>query len=121
MMKSPYLRDRHATDVANLIAGLLLFLSPWLLGFAAVTAAAWNAWIVGAAITLVAVAALLAFHEAEEWRNGALGLWAVVAPWALGFEAVRAAAGAHVVLGLVVLILAAATLWADTNRPHRTS
>jgi hypothetical protein len=120
MMKSPHLDDWHATDAVNLVAGVLLFLSPWVLGFATLAAAAWNAWIVGAAIALIAVAALLAFHKAEEWVNGALGLWAVVAPWALGFDGMRAATGTHVVLGLIVVILAAATLWSDTNRPHST-
>lgn len=120
-MKLSYFQDRNPADVVNILAGLALVLSPWVLGFTTDMAAAWNAWIVGAAVALAALWALVSFHWAEKWVSGALGLWAVVAPWALGFEAVRAAAGAHVVLGLVVLILAAATLWADTNRPHRTS
>jgi len=31
----------------NVILGAWLFLSPWILGFAGTSAAAWSAWIVG--------------------------------------------------------------------------
>jgi SPW repeat-containing protein len=36
-----------ATEWITLIVGVLLFISPWVLGFAAVAAAAWSAWIIG--------------------------------------------------------------------------
>ncbi len=87
MLKSLSSYNRTAFDVVNIIAGLGLLLSPWYLGYAAETYAAWNAWIVGAAVTLIAVAALYTFHQVEEWTNVALGLWSVIAPWALGFSA----------------------------------
>lgn len=31
----------------SLLLGIWLFISPWILGFAAVSAAAWSAWIIG--------------------------------------------------------------------------
>lgn len=108
---------RATLDSAELIAGVLLFAAPWALGFAAASAAAWNAWIVGAAIVLVAVGALVAFSKYEEWANLGLGIWAAVAPWALGFAAIQAALWAHVILGLVVAALAAGRLWASDGPP----
>ncbi len=114
-------RDRNPADGINILAGLGLALSPWFLEFTTVAAAAWNAWIVGAAIALIAVAALISFHRAEEWVNGALGLWAVIAPWVLGFADLQPATAAHVVLGLLVAVLAAVALWSDHNRPHLTA
>jgi hypothetical protein len=35
------------TEWITLVVGILLFISPWVLGFAAVAAAAWSAWIIG--------------------------------------------------------------------------
>lgn len=103
-------------DAAQLVAGILLFAAPWALGFAGVQAAAWNAWIVGAAIALVALGALTVFNRYEEWANLALGLWAIAAPWALGF-ATGAAMWAHVVIGAVVAALAASRLWTADGPP----
>lgn len=110
-------RGRTTLDLAALAAGVLLFVAPWALGFASAGAAAWNAWIVGAVIALLALGALVAFTPYEEWANLALGLWAVAAPWALGFAAIQAAVWAHVILGLVVAALAAGRLWASDGPP----
>jgi len=121
MLKSLSSDNRTAFDIVNIVAGLGLLLSPWYLGYAAETYAAWNAWIVGAAVTLIAVAALFAFHQVEEWANVALGLWAVIAPWILGFSAVVSAMWVHVIIGLVVAVLAAVRLWFTTNRPLSTA
>jgi uncharacterized membrane protein len=100
-----------AIDVANVVAGVALALSPWLFGYTANAAASWNAWVVGVIIAIVAIGALVSFRQWEEWINLALGAWAVISPWVLGFSAVAAATYAHVVLGLIVLVLAAAELW----------
>ncbi len=121
MLKSLSSDNRTAFEVINIIAGLGLLLSPWYLAYAAETYAAWNAWIVGAAVALIAIAALFAFHRVEEWANVALGFWAVIAPWVLGFSALTSATWAHVVAGLVVAVLAAVSLWFTTNRPFSTA
>lgn len=109
--------NRTAFDVVNLIAGLGLLVSPWLLGYAAETSAAWNAWLTGAAVAVIAIVALVAYHQAEQWANLALGLWAIVAPWALGFAGVSAALTAHLVAGPVIAVVAAASLWFVNQRP----
>jgi len=37
------------------VLGALLFLSPWALGFANLTAQAWNAWVAGVAVLILSV------------------------------------------------------------------
>lgn len=121
MLKSLSSDNRRASDIANIVAGLALLLSPWYLGYVGEPYATWNAWIVGASVALIAIAALFAFHRVEEWANVAVGLWAVIAPWVLGFSAVASATWVHVIAGLVVAILAAVNLWFTTSRPLPTT
>lgn len=111
MLKSLSSNNRTAFDIVNIVAGFGLLLSPWLLGCAAETYAAWNAWVVGTVIAVIAAAALYAFYEAEEWVNLVAGIWTVAAPWVLGFSAVTAAMWVHVVAGIVVAVLAAGNIW----------
>ena len=106
-----------AIDLVNVVLGLCLVFAPWALGFTSEMAATRNAWIVGAAIALIALGALFAFREWEEWVNLALGVWAILAPWLLGFATVAAALYAHVIIGLIVGLLAALDLWMIRNRP----
>lgn len=42
------------------IVGVLLFIAPWVLGFTAVSALAWSAWIVGILAVLLAASVLFA-------------------------------------------------------------
>ena len=74
----------NAIDLVNAVLGVCLALAPRALGFTGEVAATWNALIVDAAIALIALGALFAFREWEEWVNLALGVWAILAP---GFSA----------------------------------
>ncbi len=121
MVKQLSPNNQSAFDVLSIVAGLGLALSPWYLGFAAETSAAWNAGLTGAAVAVIGVIALFAFHQAEEWINGLFGLWSLLSPWALGFSAVSPAATAHVVAGILVLGAAVASLWFTTTRPYSTA
>src|SRR5947199_4934511 len=55
--------------------------------------------------------------EWEEWINLLLGLWVLVAPWALGFAESVGAMGNHVAVGIVVAALAAIELWLVHRKP----
>lgn len=103
--------EENAIDIGNAIVGVCLALTPWVLGFTHETAAAWNAWIVGAAIAVIAIGAVVSFYQWEEWANLLLGIWAIIAPWIVGFSAVAAATYAHVIAGIIVAVLAATELW----------
>ena len=105
-----------AIDVVNAIVGVCLVLAPWAFGFARDAGAAWNAWIVGAVVAIIAIGALVSFNQWEEWLNLVLGIWAIVAPWVMGFSAITAATYAHVIAGMIVAVLAAAELWLLNGR-----
>ena len=50
-------------------------------------------------------------------RAVVLGVWAVIAPWALSFSGTAGAVTAHVIAGLIVAVLAAIELWFVHNQP----
>jgi SPW repeat len=95
-------------------------LDPWFAGatpvgaeqaLAGPPAAAWNAWVVGAAVAALAIWAIAMFAEWQDWLTGILGLWLVIAPWVLGFGSLAAAAWNSVIVGLLVLAFAVWELW----------
>jgi len=105
-------------DGVNLILGVLLLVSPWVLQYTAHETPTWNAWVGGAVVALLALAALTQFAAWEEWISAVLGIWLAASPWILGFETVQWAMWSHVVLGALITLLAAWRSW-DT-RPGQT-
>ncbi|GAB4387710.1 SPW repeat protein [Albidovulum sp.] len=97
-------------DGINLVLGLFLFVAAWIFGYAGITAALWNGLIVGAVITGLAVAALMAWKDWEEWLGVLLGAWMVVSPWVLGFASFTAAADHAMAATVVALIVGIAVL-----------
>ncbi|MCU9849073.1 SPW repeat protein [Defluviimonas sp. WL0024] len=101
-------------DWICLLLGAWLLLSPWILGFTALAPAFWNALLFGAIIVGIAIAAIVEFHDWEDWVDMAIGLWLIVSPWVLGFAAMTAAdglvTGNFVATGLATLLLAAWSL-----------
>jgi hypothetical protein len=100
-----------AINIITAVLAVLLFFSPWLVGYRNVQIATWNAGACGLAIGLMAAFAITKLQEWEEWSNAALGLWTAAAPWILGFAGTIAAMWTHVLVGLAVLGLAAVELW----------
>jgi len=98
-------------DAGNLLLGLWLIVSPWVLSYASKATPAWNAHAVGIIIAVAALAALAAFQEWEEWVNVTLGAWLVVSPYLLGFSTLAAAFWNQLIVGLLVALLAAWTLF----------
>jgi hypothetical protein len=108
-------------NIVNVIVGVCLALSPWVLGYMHTAAAAWNAWAVGVAVALIAIGALVALAEWEEWANLVLGLWMIVSPWVLGFAAVAEANYVAVLAGLIIATLAGVELWFVRHHPLSTA
>src|SRR5215813_3702477 len=80
---------KHWQDPVNLILGVWLLISPWVLEHQAEATSTGNAVILGVLIALAAVIALFRVKAWEEWTNVVLGVWLVVSPWILGFSDVR--------------------------------
>ena len=118
---------RHWQNWGDLALGVALFISPWALGYAMTeaadtttmtgfTVAAWNAWLAGIVVGAIAVTALLREVEWGDRLTALIGAWAIVAPWILGFSNLTAAMASHVILGVLIVAVAAWTLW-STRQP----
>jgi hypothetical protein len=96
-------------DTYNLVLGLFLFLSPWLFAFS-YEPARLESWASGFLLAAVAIAAIMAFSEWEEWITLFLGLWLIAAPCLLGFPQ-AASMKISIGVGIVVAYLALLELW----------
>ncbi len=105
-----------AIDGINLVLAILLIASPWVFAFPAGTVT-YNAVIAGLIIGVVAIAALSAFAQWEEWVNLVLGLWVIASPFVLHFTSDVTAMWTHVIIGLAVAVLAAIELWTVARPP----
>lgn len=110
-------RSTHWWDWLNVAAGVWLFVSPWVLdftgaeignpaGIAIAMTAAWNAWVLGAAVFLLSVAATHRPQSRPEWVNMLLGVWIFVSPWVLGFSRLSPPSWDHWIIGAVIAIVA---------------
>lgn len=104
-------------DVANLVLGVWLFLSPWILGFTDIGNASINAWIFGVVVAVLALLAIFAYQQWEEWLAAAIGVWLFVSPWVLGVAANANILWNSLIVGALLVILA---LWsAQLEHPGR--
>ena len=103
--------EKNVQDWISLVCGVLLFISPWALGFAGDLMAARTAWVGGIVIAVMAIAALVQFAEWEEWVTLIVGLAVAISPWVLGFAALHHALAACVVLGLIVALASVTEIW----------
>lgn len=80
----------RAASIICLLAGIWLFVSPWVYG-AYTNGNAWNSWIVGAAIFLLACVRVArpAYSTAISWVNLVLGIWVFFSPWIYGYAGVN--------------------------------
>jgi hypothetical protein len=99
---------RRWQDWANQVLGWWLFISPWALHYTG-TAAAWNAYVMGAGIVIFALIAAYVPKTWEEMINTLIGVWLVVSPFVLGFSTMRIVALHTVVVGILATAFA---VWA---------
>jgi len=110
-------QDLRWQDWSNLVLGLWVFASPWVLQLATATnagasgaptsnVATWNLAAIGIAIAALAAMALFAFQAWEEWTNLTLGAWLFASPWALGFGSSTLLLWNAVIVGTLVVGLA---------------
>lgn len=62
-------------DWLKVVVGVYLFISPWILGFGAVSVAAWSGWILGTLVFTLGLWAL-AYPQLEvpEWCGAVMGV-----------------------------------------------
>ncbi len=106
--------DRPQDEVlnsVNLLLGIVLFMSPWSLGYTDQHTIAWNAWLCGGFVAGIVLLALTETWDWEEYSNLAVGVWIMVSPWALGFATMTAAMWTHLGIGFLVTALSGLGLW----------
>jgi hypothetical protein len=104
-------------DWAILVLAIWLFISPWVLRFGAgvlaspaVSHAAWDAWVLGIIVFLVALSAIGSIQVWQEYWNLILGAWIFAAPWALGFVGLTRPSWDHWLVGAAIFLLALGSL-----------
>ena len=106
---------KHWEDWVNLILGVWLGVSPWVLQFASTdVTATQNAFLIGLLLVVANAVMLSAFRIWEELFTAAIGVWLVISPWVLGVSAMTAAAN-FLIVGIIVLALSLYEVW-DVHR-----
>jgi len=102
----------------NLLAGIWLFVSAWVYGAYALQNA-WNSWIVGALIVILAAIRLSQPMKTvwASWINCALGIWTFASPWIYDYHTNTDRAINSMAVGIVVFVLA---IVSATAMPHIT-
>lgn len=95
------------------ILGLILAISPYMFGYSNDAAALWTSLIVGGATIVVSLleATRADRDQWEYWVAGILGLFAVIAPFILGFGGNTSAMWTTVVIGILIAIFAGSRLF----------
>lgn len=113
---------RHWEDWLGIVLGIFTALAPWPFLASETHAAtmqyiALNALIAGLLIASLSALEIEVLAPWEEWTNLALGLWVAASPWVFGYTHINDLMLAHLVLGLIVVGLAALELWQDRHHP----
>ncbi|MBI3909869.1 MAG: SPW repeat protein [Armatimonadetes bacterium] len=99
----------------NVVLGVWMIISPFVLRFAASSAALdWNSITFGILIVIASLAAISSLSPGPSWLNVVFGIWLITAPFILGFGAITAATTNSVVVGIVVGVLALAAVLAKS-------
>ncbi len=104
---------RSWEDWLGMLLGLVVGLSPWLADQQGNQIVNWNAVIVGGLILALAAMELSGLQRWEESAEAAAGLWLIVSPFLFGYAGGGALWLWHVILGAIVVVLAAIELWQD--------
>jgi len=116
------MKEKRWQDVVTAVIGVWTFLSPWLLGSAAGLTiganAAWSLHILGLAIAVAGIAALVAYRFWEEWVEVVLGLLLLVSPWVLHYTDFEGLRWNAILMGLLV-VLSAGSVLVSERRPNR--
>jgi SPW repeat len=107
-----------ASSTICLLAGIWLFVSPWVYG-AYTNNSAWNSWIAGGFIVLFGIIRILrpAYSTVLAWCNMILGIWVFCSPWIYGYA--RTNGGRFInslCVGVIVFIFSISSARASWNR-----
>jgi hypothetical protein len=116
----PRTRGTRTASILNVLAGLWLIVSPFVLGYTALPVARWDTIIVGIIVLVLAGtrAANPQQYVGLSWLNLLLGIWLIVSPFALSYATLPRPTWNDVILGVVVVILAICSAVATPAAPQ---
>ncbi|HZR06332.1 MAG TPA: SPW repeat protein [Candidatus Udaeobacter sp.] len=101
----------------NVLLGIWVILSPFVVQFARLPAAMWNNVIVGILIALLAlIRTSMPRQSGWSWANVIVGIWMIISPFALGVMT-TAILWNNIILGIVIALVAAGNASARTPAP----
>ena len=106
-VRNPMMSQMRTASGLDIIAGIWLIISSWVLSYASHTTPFWNDVIIGAVIAVIALIRFFGAWRASwlSWINVVLGIWLIISPWVLGYTGIHAAAWNNVILGIIVIVL----------------
>ncbi|MBV8215431.1 MAG: SPW repeat protein [Verrucomicrobia bacterium] len=103
------MKKQHWQDWLNLVLAVWVLLSPLAIGTAVGGLVIGNYNLVGIALAIFSIGALIEFHLWEEWVNLIFGVWLVMSPWVLGFSVSQHLWNA-VIVGIVIVMISSSAL-----------
>ncbi len=101
----------------ELLLGLILMESPWLLGAGSVGVVTWSSLVGGAAIAIVAAYSICPPEgRPVEWLNVPIGLALAATPYVLGFSGMTDVTRLDIAVGVAVAVL---STWGGRTMPAR--
>lgn len=92
----------------DVLAGIWLLISPFILAFGGMNGAVTNNVILGIVIGILALYRFFTPNAANvwvSWLNALLGVWVLISPWVVGFNRSQVAMTNNIILGIIVIIL----------------
>ncbi len=90
---------RTGTGGINVVLGIWVIISPFVLGFVQNQPAKWNNIAAGVAVALLAL-------SGGSWWNVILGIWLIISPFVLGFAHAPTLLWNNVILGALIGLVA---------------
>ncbi len=98
-------------DWSNACLGAWLIIAPFL-GLGHVNdSAAWNSYLVGTIVVLVAAAGIVRVRPWEEWTNLTAGVWLLLAPFFMHFTNQQSEMWNQVVVGGLIIVVSGSALY----------
>lgn len=119
------MRTARTLDWVEAIPAIWLILSPFILGYATVATALWNAIVIGIVLLVLDIwggniRQNNGLEQGLNWVDAILGVWLIVSPFILRFMVAPVAGWNAIVVGVIVLVL---SVWAafSAHSPMMTS
>ena len=110
--------DGPPTSTLNVLAGIWLIVSPWVLGFAGLGVPFWDTLLVGVAVAGLALIRLRTPGATGlSWINVFVAIWLIISPFVLGFTIASAAMSNAIFLGILVSMFSALALATQSPAP----